>query len=66
MNLALGAKIVWQIIHGENSWWKDMLRKKYLTGSRRRCLDVIPYTQNCSPDWELCQNAAFVIQNSLK
>ena len=48
MNLALGAKIIWNLISGCRAWWKEALRKKYLIGTRDRCLDVIPTHQNGS------------------
>ena len=38
-NLALGAKILWNIISGKPTWCKSALWKKYFTGSRLRCLN---------------------------
>ena len=39
-NLALGAKLLWQMITGKESWSKKALRKKYFPGSKKRCLDM--------------------------
>ena len=66
MNMALGAKIIWQMISGNRSWWKDALRKKYLNGNRDRRLTFIPNNQNVSPIWKLCQKSAFIIQDDLQ
>ena len=66
MNLALGVKIIWKIISGNRSWWKDALRKKYLNGNKDKCLTVIPINQNTSPIWKLCQNTTFIIQDDLR
>ena len=32
-NLALGAKFLWQMITGKESWSKEVLRKKYFPGN---------------------------------
>ena len=39
MNQALGANILWSMITGKLEWCKSCLHKKYLKGSRKRCLD---------------------------
>ena len=49
MNRALGAKIMWRIISGEKGWWKEILRKKYMKGERKRCVDEYPLTWKGSP-----------------
>ena len=41
-NLALGAKILWNIISGKGTWCKASIWKKYFSGNRLRCLDS-PY-----------------------
>ena len=66
MNTTLGAKIIWQMISGNRSWWKDALRKKYLNGNRVICLSLIPNNPNVSPIWKLCQKSVFVIQEDLR
>ena len=49
-NLALGAKLLWQIVSGKDSWSKKVLRKKYLPGTRKRCLDMPPPNQKWFSD----------------
>ena len=41
-NLALGAKLLWQMITGKDSWSKKALCKKYFSGSKKRCPDMQP------------------------
>jgi hypothetical protein len=35
MNLALGAKLLWQLITRTYDWWKKILHKKYFMGIRK-------------------------------
>ena len=42
------------------------MRKKYLTETRARCIEVIPIHHNASPIWKLCQNTTFIIQDDLR
>ena len=49
MNLALGAKILRRIMSGDKGWWKEILRKKYMKGARKRCVDEYPLTWKGSP-----------------
>jgi len=30
MNVALGARILWRLVLGEQSWWKTVITRKYL------------------------------------
>ena len=39
MNLILGAKNLWRIVSREKDWWKEILRKKYMKGVRKTCVD---------------------------
>ena len=55
INLALGAKIPWRIVSGEKVWWKEILRKKYMKGARKICVDEYPLTGKGSPIWILCK-----------
>ena len=41
-NLAMGTKLLWQLISGRSSWSKKVLWKKYFPGQRLRCLDNNP------------------------
>ena len=65
MNLALGAKILWRIVSGENGWWKQILRKKYMKEARKRCMDDLPLTGKGSTIWILCKKVTFIIKNQL-
>ena len=65
MNLALGAKILWRIISGEKGLWKEILRKKYMKGARKRCVNEYPLTRKGSPIWILCNKATHIIKNHL-
>ena len=53
-NLAMGAKTLWNLVAGRDSWSNKVLRKKYLIGERLRCLDnPIPHKKG-SPIYKLC------------
>ena len=65
MNLALGSKIMWSIVSGEKGWWKEILRKKYMKGVRKRCVDGYPLTGKGSPIWNLSEKATHIIKNHL-
>eukprot|EP00253_Pinus_taeda_P010228 PITA_10228 len=56
-NLALGSKILWNLVSGKASWSKRVLWKKYFQGQRLRCLDKSPRLLKGSPIFILC-NAA--------
>eukprot|EP00253_Pinus_taeda_P027453 PITA_27453 len=43
-NLALGAKLLWNIVSGNLIWSKKVRWKKYFHGQRLRCLDQPPRT----------------------
>eukprot|EP00253_Pinus_taeda_P015908 PITA_15908 len=56
-NLALGSKILWNLVSGKASWSKRVLWKKYFQGQRLRCLDKPPRLLKGSPIFNIC-NAA--------
>jgi len=56
-NLAMGGKILWNMISGKNTWSKQILQKKYFTGNRNRCLEKPPKKQTGSPIFLLCKKA---------
>jgi len=64
-NLALGAKLLWQIVSGKDSWSKKVLRKKYFRGPRKRCLDHTPTRRKGSPIYDLCIKAMEPFQKNL-
>jgi hypothetical protein len=54
-NLALGAKILWNLITGKPTWSKKVLWKKYFRGPRERCIDCPVLEKRGSPIFLLCQ-----------
>eukprot|EP00253_Pinus_taeda_P034931 PITA_34931 len=56
-NLALGSKILWNLVSGNSSWSKRVIWKKYFQGQRLRCLDKPPRLLKGSLILNLC-NAA--------
>ena len=53
-NLALGSKLLWNIVSRNPSWSKRVLWKKYFHGQRLRCLDQPPRISKESPVFKLC------------
>ena len=53
-NLAMGSKILWNLISGKSSWSKQVLQKKYFPGHQIRCLDQPPKVPRGSPIFFLC------------
>ena len=64
-NLALGAKLLWQLITGKNSWSKEVLHKKYFPGPRKRCMDLHIPLKKGSPIYKLCIKALNPFKNNL-
>ena len=56
-NLAMGGKILWNLITGRKTWSKQTLKKKYFTGDRQRCLERPTKLQKGSPVFSLCKRA---------
>lgn len=56
-NLALGSKILWNLVSGNSSWSKRVIWKKYFQGQRLRCLDKPPRSLKGSPIFNLCNSA---------
>ena len=56
-NLALGAKLLWNMVSGNPSWSKQVLWKKYFSGPRIRCLDQGPKVTKGSSLFVLCSKA---------
>ena len=38
-NLAMGGKILWNMITGKRMWSKQIIQKKYFRGDKERCLE---------------------------
>ena len=53
-NLAMGTKLLWQLVSGRSSCSKKVLWKKYFSGQRLRCLDNNPPHNKGSPIYRLC------------
>ena len=56
-NLAMGGKILWKMITGKQTWSKQILRKKYFTRDKERCLERPTKLQKGSPIFSLCKRA---------
>jgi hypothetical protein len=64
-NIAMGGKMLWNMITGKRSWSKQLLRKKYFLGSRDRCLEKPTKTRKGSPIFHLCQRAMPLLKSQL-
>jgi hypothetical protein len=64
-NLAMGCKLLWQMITGKRTWSKQVLRKKYFRGDRDRCLERPPKGTKGSPIFLLCLRALSLFQVNL-
>jgi ribonuclease HI/exonuclease III len=64
-NLAMGCKLLWQMITGKRTWSKQVLRKKYFRGDRDRCLERPPKGTKGSPIFLLCLRALSLFQANL-
>jgi len=56
-NIAMGSKLLWNLVSGNSTWSKRVLWKKYFQGHRVRCLDQPPKTTRGSPIFSLCLRA---------
>jgi ribonuclease HI/exonuclease III len=64
-NIAMGGKILWNMTAGKQTWSKQLLRKKYFSGSRDRFLEKPPTTKKGSPIFHLCQRAMPLLKAQL-
>jgi hypothetical protein len=64
-NLGMGAKILWNVVFGKNDWWKRILQKTYLVGSRLRCLEQCHSLDSGSPIGKLLFASIPLIQIQL-
>ena len=64
-NLAMGAKILWNLVSGRESWSKKVLRRKYFPGKRLRCLDSPTLCKKGSPIYKLCLKVLHLFQVNL-
>ena len=56
-NLAMGAKLLWNLLVPKPSWSSLVLKAKYFRGSRLSCLEEGHVTQNGSSIHKLCVKA---------
>ena len=54
-NLAMGAKLLWNLLKPKPSWNSRVLNCKYFSGPMLRCLDEIHEIKNGSPIFNLCK-----------
>jgi hypothetical protein len=64
-NLALGAKILWNIITGKSTWCKRALWRKYFRGPRKNCLEKPTKVGKGTPIFTLCQKALQTFQGQI-
>jgi hypothetical protein len=64
-NISMGGKLLWKMITGKRSWSKQILRKKYFTGDRDRCLERPAKARIGSPIFNLCQRAMPLLKTKL-
>ena len=65
MNLALGAKILWRIVTGKRTWWKEILQKNYMIGDRKRCIEAIDQSRKGTHVLELCKKVTYIIHDQI-
>ena len=56
-NLAMGAKMLWNLLDPKPSWCSCVLKGKYFRGPRLRCLDGDHEIKNGSPIFNICNKA---------
>ena len=56
-NLAMGAKLLWNMIDSKPSWCSQVIKCKYFSGPRLRCLENDQENKHASPIYALCKKA---------
>jgi exonuclease III len=64
-NLALRAKLLWNLVTGKSTWRKKSIWKKYFHGQRTKCLDRPANTVKGSPIFTLCLKAMRLFKPNL-
>ena len=54
-NLAIGAKLLWNMLDSKTSWCSQVLKNKYFLGTRLRCLEGEHARTKGSPIFNLCK-----------
>ena len=52
-NLTMGAKLLWNMIDSKQSWCSQVIKCKYFSGLRLRCLEIDQENKNTSPIYDL-------------
>ena len=56
-NMAMGAKLLWNIVDSKPSWCSHVIKSKYFSGPRIRCLDNEQENKHVSPIYSLCRKS---------
>ena len=56
-NLAIGAKLLWNMLQSKPTWCSKALKSKYFPGSRLRCLEGDNVKKKGSPIFNLCKKS---------
>ena len=65
IKLALGDKILWRIVTVKRMWWKEIMQKKYLNGTRKRCVENVNHDRKGYLICELCKKPTFILNERL-
>ena len=64
-NLAMGAKLLWNMIDSNPSWCSQVIKCKYFPGLRLKCLEIEQENKNGSPIYGLCKKALPMFKEEL-
>jgi hypothetical protein len=53
MNITMGAKLLWSLIIGKLTWWKQAIWKKYFRGNKLKSVDLHTKVETSSPIFKL-------------
>ena len=52
-NMAMGFKLVWRILKEKGTWWTEVIKRKYLNGTKCSILSANIIERQCTPVWKL-------------
>ena len=58
----MGGKLIWNLIYGEKSRWKEILWKRVFLRASLRCINDCNWEGDGSKIWTLCKLAIKIIQ----
>jgi len=64
-NKALGIKLVWRRLIGQDQWWGDALARKYLNGQRSLLINGLIPNRPCTQIWRLIKKSIPHIKDHL-